>query len=73
MSYPTETMSNIRLHGMVNAELIRRGKDPIVKVSVDHPNIVRAWRTDGKILHEFTVGYIEYVPGLGEVFNFEME
>jgi len=68
MSYP-EVITNIRLHGLVNAELIRRGKDPVSKVSVDHPNIVRAWHSDRA--NGFLVGRIEYISGLGEVFEYE--
>jgi len=70
MSYPTETMSDIRLHGMVNAELMKIGRTPVDRVWVDDDNGVFA---EVKRKSWFRVGNIEYVPGLGEVFNFKIK
>jgi hypothetical protein len=67
-SYSTEVIDNIRLHGYVNAELTKRGKDPAHKVAIDHDNTVYAW-FEGKAT-KYVVGKIEYVSGLGEIFEY---
>ena len=65
MSHETEILTGDRLLDVVNAELTSRGLKPIAVIT-RMKNTVFAHNSGATI----KVGYVEYVSGLGEIFEY---
>ena len=72
MSCETEILTQKRLISVVNAELVSAGLQPINKVARDENNAVTGIHNLNS-LRTIQLGYIEYVPGLGEIFYLKLK